>query len=164
MAGTRLSIAGVVVVIIGTAVFAQRGNPPSIAGVWRLSEITRSGPNARTITAPQPGLVIFTQRHYSISQVSGDKPRSELPPRNLVTDKQRADAYEPFTGQAGTYEIKGSEMTVRPLAAMNPNLMRPGSFTTVEFVQQGNTLAITFKADESGPIANPTTMRYTRVE
>jgi hypothetical protein len=80
--------------------------------------------NARKITSPQPSVRIFTQRHYSFNDVTGDKPRPELPvaPQPQATEKQLADAFGPFTGQAGTYEVSGNEITVRPVA--NPTTLK----------------------------------------
>jgi hypothetical protein len=165
MVGKRFSIAGALVAAAVIGVFAQRGNSPSIVGVWKVSEITTTGPNARKIANPQPGLRIFTQRHYSISEVTSDKPRLELPPLGqAATDKQLSDAFGPFTGQAGTYEIKGNELTTRAAAAKSPNAMRAESFITSTFVLEGNSLTITTKVNATGPIANPTTTKYTRVE
>ena len=162
MTTTRLSLVAVLVATIGAGAFAQPASP-GVVGVWKVSEIMTGGPKPRPL-ASSTGIVIFTQRHYSISQVTSEKPRPDLPPKKEATDKQRADAYEPFTGQAGTYEIHGNEMTIRPAVSMNPNLMRAGSFTTVTFVREGNTLSITFKADENGPLVNKITMKYTLVE
>ena len=157
------SLVGLFVTTIAGAAFAQPASAPSVVGVWRVSEVMSGGPNPRPLTS-STGIVIFTERHYSISQVTSDKPRPDLPPKREATDKQRADAYEPFTGQAGTYEIHGNEMTVRPAVSMNPNLMRTGSFTIVTFVREGNTLNITFKADENGPLLNKISMKYTLIE
>ena len=158
------ALIGTLGMTLGVVVSAQRGSSPSIVGVWRISEVTITGPNARKITSPQPGLRIFTQRHYSLSEVTADKPRPELPPQGKATDKQIADAFGPFTGQAGTYEIKGNEITTRPIAAKNPNAMQAGSFTTSTFTLDGSTLTMTTKANAAGPIANPTTVRLTRIE
>lgn len=158
------ALIGTLGMTLGVFVSAQRGSSPSIVGVWRLSEVTITGPNARKITSPQPGLRIFTQRHYSLSEVTSDKPRPELPPQGKATDKQIADAFGPFTGQAGTYEIKGNEITTRPIAAKSPNAMQAGSFTTSTFTLEGSTLTMTTKANAAGPIANPTTFRLTRAE
>ena len=147
------------------AVIARQGNSPSIVGVWRVSEVTFTGPNARKLTNPQPGLRIFTQRHYSINEVTAEKPRPELPDAPAQgTDKQLAEAFGPFTGQAGTYEIRGNEITTRPIAAKSPNTMRPRNFATSTIAVDGKTLTITGKSSPAGPIANPTTIRLTRVE
>jgi hypothetical protein len=56
-------------------------------------------------------------------------------------------------------------MTYRRIAAKNPNNLRPGAFTAVTFRFEGNdTLWITGKANQNGPIADPTTLKLTRLE
>ena len=92
-----------------------------------------------------------------------DKPRPELPEKG-ATDKETADAFRPFIAQGGTYEIKGNEITYRPITAKNPNAMRTGAFQTSTFRLEGDTLWITGKANATGPIANPVTVKMTRVE
>ena len=77
---TRLSLVGLLAATIGGAAFAQPAGPPSVVGVWKVSEIMTGGPKPRPLTS-STGIVIFTQRHYSISQVTSDKPRPELPPK-----------------------------------------------------------------------------------
>ena len=168
MLSRRALVGGTLAAIVlasSVAVVARQGNSPSIVGVWRVSEVTFTGPNARKLTNPQPGLRIFTQRHYSINEVTAEKPRAELPDAPAQgTEKQLAEAFGPFTGQAGTYEIRGNEITTRPIAAKNPNAMRSTVSNTLTFVVDGKTLTITAKANQNGPIANPTTIRLTRVE
>ena len=163
----RLSTTGVLAafaVMLGVVVVtAQRGSTPSVVGVWRVSEVTLTGPNARKIMSPQPSVRIFTRSHYSINEVTADKPRAELPASN-ATDKQLVDAFSNFTGQAGTYEIKGNELTTKRIAALNPNIMRSGSFATLSFTVEGNTLTLVQKSNQDGPTANPTTWKLTRVE
>ena len=169
MATKRLLAAGVLAtVLIGVAQLAgraQRGNAPvTVVGVWRVSEVTYTGPSARKVTNPQPGVRIFTQRYYSVSQVTSDTTRAELPPQG-ATDKQVADAYRPFLGQAGTYEIKGNELTFRQIAAKNPATMRAGAFSIYTFrFEGGDTLWLVLKAEQDGPVASPTTYRLTRLE
>ena len=157
---------GVVVGIAEIVGFAQRGSSNSaVIGVLRVAEETTTGPNGRKNTNPQPSVRIFTQRYYSIDEVTSDAPRPELPPQGKATDKQVAEAFGPFTGQAGTYEIKGNELTTKRIAAKNPGTMRSGTFTTVTFRMEGkDTLWTTTKADQDGPIKNPTTTKLTRLE
>ena len=162
MYSRRFSAAVVLVALSGIVTIAQRGSAPSIVGVWRVSEVTYTGPNARTVKSPQPGVRIFTQRHYGISQVNGDNPRAELPPK--ASDRQLVDAFNAFIGQSGTYEIRGDEITRRPIAALNPNAMRSVSLFVDTFKLEGNTLWLTTKATSDGPVANPTTARLTRIE
>jgi len=161
----RLVTAAVLVVVLGMVAIAQRGSADSpVVGVWRVSEGTFTGPNARTVKNPQPGIVIFTPRYYSINAVTSDTPRPEMPVQN-PTDKQRADAFSSFTANAGTYSIKGNEIRYAIITAKNPRVMKPGNFAVDTFRMEGkNTLWLTDKADERGPVANPSTAKLTRVE
>ena len=79
--------------------------------------------------------------------------------RRPKTDKETADAFRPFIAQGGTHEIKGNEITYRPITANNPNAMRTGAFQTSTFRLEGDTLWITGKASATGPIANPVTVK-----
>ncbi len=163
----HLAAAATLVVLLGgvARIGAQSGSANSpVVGVWRVSELAATGPNASTIKNPQPGLVIFTQRHYSIDMVISDGPRVEVPTQG-ATDKQRADAFGPFTGNAGTYTIKGNELTNNIITAKNPATMSNGSFQVYTFKTEGkNTLWLTSKANRAGPVANPGTIKLTRVE
>ena len=166
MSAKRLLIAGILIGITEIIGHAQRGNSSSnIIGVWRVSEITFIGPTNRTLTTPQPGIVIFTPRYYSRNLVTSDGPRPELPPLDEAADKQIADAYRPFIANAGTYEIRGNELTTKRVAAKNPAEMRAGNFLTFTFRLEGrDTLWMTSKTDENGSLANPTTVKLTRLE
>jgi hypothetical protein len=154
---------GVLICAVEMVGLAQRGSS-SVAGVWRASEVTHTGSNARSIMNPQPNVIIFTQRYYSYDAVTSDAPRPELPAQ-AATDKQIADAYRHFSGRAGTYDLKGNELTLKRIAANNPNAMRDGQFEVGTFRMEGNnTLWFSEKATENGPITNPTTFRLTRLE
>jgi hypothetical protein len=153
-----------ITLVSGAAVAARQSSSASLVGVWRVAEVTYTGPNARKLTNPQPSMRIFTQRHYSFNDVTSDTPRGELPQApTQPTDKQLADAFGPFIGQAGTYEVRGNELTTRPVVAKNPNGMRGGVFNTFTFVLEGQTLTLTPKATQNGPIANPTTLKLAKI-
>ena len=166
MSAKRLLVVGVLIGIAQIVGCAQRGDSNSgVIGVWGVSEITFVGPNERTVTNPQPGIVIITPHYYSRNLVTSDAPRPELPPSDKRTDKQIADAFGPFTANAGTYEIRGNELTTTRIAAKNPAEMRAGNYLTFMFRLEGrDTLWLTSKTDENGPLANPTIVRLTRLE
>jgi hypothetical protein len=166
MTSKRLLVAGVFIGIAATASHAQRGNSSAgVIGVWRVSAMTFVGPNERTVTKPQPGIVIITPHYYSRNLVTSDAPRAELPPPGKRTDKEIADAFGPFIANAGTYEIRGNELTTKRIAAKNPAEMRAGNFLTFTFRLEGrDTLWLTSKTDENGPVANPTAVTLTRLE
>jgi hypothetical protein len=156
---------GVLIGIVQIVGFAQRdSSSASIIGVWRITELTRTGPNARTRTNPQPSVIIFTRGYVSTNRVTSDEARPELPAKG-ATDRQIADAYRAFAGGAGTYEIKGTEITMKPIVAKNPNTMRTGSIDVETLRMEGkDTLWLTEKATQDGPVANPLTTKFTRLE
>jgi hypothetical protein len=148
---------------------AQRGTASSpIVGVWRVTERTTTGPNGKKNASPQPGVRIFTAHYYSTNVVTTDAPRPEL--ADNATDKQVADAFGPFTANAGAYEIKGNEILIKTIVAKLPAAMRPGSGETLTFRMEGkDTLWLTQKPGAAAlgadrPVENPTTWKLTRLE
>ena len=85
-------------------------------------------------------------------------------PEQGATDAQKVAAWMPLIAQTGTYEVKESTVTTRISVAKSPAAMAPGNFTTQEFKIEGNTLTLTPKTDQNGPIANPTVVKYARAE
>jgi hypothetical protein len=134
-----------------------------LQGVWKVTEVTLTGPNARTITVTQPSLYIFTKKHFCFAEIRGEKPQPDLPQKD-ATDAQKVATWTPFNAALGTYEIKGTTFTGRVIVAKNPYMMKPGNFGTGDFKIEGNTLTITVKATDAGPVANPYTMKMVRLE
>lgn len=164
---TRLiSATFVVVILVGLSLVAQQGSTtsrPTLRGVWRNTQITFTGPNARTVAA-QPGLYIFTDRHFSIVRVNNDTARPALPPPDKATDKEVAAAMRAFTAFAGTYEVNGDELRTTSTVELVPNNMRPGFFRTFTYTIDGKRLQLVQKATSNGPLPNPSTFTYERVE
>lgn len=157
-------------VALGAAVLtgpALAGQPKrdSIQGVWQAVEVTITGPEARTIALPQPraNLTIFTARHYSQLHLDADSPRRVVDAAKATADELRA-LWGPFAGEAGTYELTGNTITMKPLVAKNPVAMAPGAFTTYAYALDGNMLRVTFQTNQNGPIVNPVTIKAVRVE
>ena len=138
----------------------------SLQGVWQAVEVTITGPGARTIAIPEPrpNLTIITPRHYSRVEVQAEGPRP------IPADVTKASADElravwgPFVGEAGTYEVTGNLITMRPIAAKNPAVMGPGVFITYSYKLDGDTLWVTQQRNQNGPFANPVTVKVMRVE
>ena len=103
-------------VVSASAAFAQTKS--TIEGVWKVTEWIEGG---KTNTNPQPGLIIFTRGYYSVAMLMG--PRTDSIPSDMgreVTDAEKIGLYEQwkwFVGIAGSYEVKGSTVVMRPLAA-----------------------------------------------
>ena len=150
-AGAMLAAAGV----------AAQSPLPTLDGAWRVVEVEVTGPGARTVEAPQPGLLLFAGRYYSYTFVTSDVARPPVP--NPPTAQDLATIWNPFTANAGEYEVSGTTMTRRPFVAKSPEAMAPGAFNQYSFQLIADTLWITSTATEGGPVRNPSTVRYLRL-
>ena len=138
----------------------------SIQGVWQAVEFTITGPVPRTLTIrePRPNLIIFTAKHYSRVEDQSEKPRAVLAdPAKSTADELRA-VWGPFVGEAGTYELSGDVITMRPIVSKNPAVMGSGVFITYSLKRDGNMLSVTQQRNQNGPFANPFTIKMLRIE
>jgi hypothetical protein len=125
-------------------------------------EVTVPGPG--TITNLQPNLTILTAKHYSRVEVHTDNPRP------ILTDVEKASADElraawgPFVAEAGTYEVSGDVITMRPIVAKNPASMAHGAYSTYTYKLSGDTVWVTAKSTDKGPVTNPVKIKAIRVE
>jgi len=136
------------------------GQATDVEGAWRVVEVI--GPGPRTVTSPQPGLLLFTGRHYSYTFVTSEGPRAPLA-IGPTTAEALATAWNPFTANAGTFEISGETMTRRPIVAKDPSSMVPGVFNEYLYRVVGDTLWITPTRTEAGEARAASTVRYLRV-
>ena len=160
--GFALIVAGL---LVGHAIAGQ-ATSPSIQGVWQAVEVTIPGPTSRTIAIPEPrpNLTVVTARYYSRVQVEAEGPRPVIADVAKATADELRAAWGPFAAEAGTYEVAGHLITLRPIAAKNAAVMAPGAFTTWSYRLEGSTLRVTAERNQNGPIANPVTVKSVRVE
>jgi len=111
-----------------------------LEGVWRLAEVTVTGANPSTAVDPA-SVFIFAETHYSMMRTVGSQPRMTFAAVNPSSD-EKLGAYDSFLANAGTYELSGTTLTVRPIVAKHPNFMA-GGFDTYEFRLVGDTLWLT---------------------
>jgi len=164
---------------VGAAVLALTGvslvgqSKPSIQGVWKPVEVTITTTTTNPGTLPkgthtdlQPGLVIFTAKHYALLIDSGAKPRPALPVGDVAkqTTEMLQDAWGPFAANAGTYEISGTTLTTHPLVAKNPANQTGKTFTRYSIKFDGNYLWTTQAETGRGKVPNPMTTKFVRVE
>jgi len=108
------------------------------------------------------GIFIFSARHYSMMAASTDRPEvSDL--SKATADDVRA-LYGPMVGNAGAYEISGNQVTIRPVVAKIPVVMKPGAYEVYEFKIDGNTLTLTQRRNVRGPVERGTIWTLVRVE
>jgi hypothetical protein len=65
---------------------------------------------------------------------------------------------------AGVYEIAGNLVTIRPVVAKIPVVMKPGAFEVYEFKVENNTLTLTQRRNVRGPVERGSVSTLTRVE
>ena len=132
----------------------------SVQGVWKLSEVVISGGanSGHHTTDVQPGLLIFTKRHYSLVTVDGFTARPEWSNSN-PTPEELAKVWTPFTANAGTYEIKDSTLSCTPSVAKNPSVMA-GTPITARFRIKADSVWFTFPGSDN----SETRAKWVRVE
>jgi hypothetical protein len=133
-----------------------------VAGAWRLDEI--NGPDGKTAKFTNPNIYLFTKGHFSIIRIEGDKPRSTDPWMEM-TREQVIDAYiKQFTASGGTYDKKGSTLTMKTTIAKNPAFMARANWISYTVKFTGQTMTLTAAATNEGPIKNPQVMTLTRLD
>jgi hypothetical protein len=158
----RAFVAASVATLLVPVGLEGQGSAEALEGAWRVTEVVTTGPGGGTLAAPQPGLLLFTDGHYSYTFVTGAEPRPAVPP-GFASPTDLLDAWGPFTANAGTFEISGSTLIRRPLVAKSPDAMAPGAFNEYNFRLSADTLWITTVGTEGGPARYPSTVRYVRL-
>lgn len=94
-----------------------------LVGAWLITATSVTGPAGTSINEnPQPGLYIFTDRHFSNMLIPGPE---RLPFSADRTDEERLAAYDNLIADAGSYELAESTITVKNIIAKVPNVMPP---------------------------------------
>jgi hypothetical protein len=168
LAVVATAVAGLMA-LVGAPLFAQSGAASqSIQGVWRVTEVTTTGPNASTNSSPQPSQYIFTPKHFSFIRINATKPRPDLTreqePTATAAQLLAVYGFDALSAQSGTYEVAGGKLTTRAVVARGNGPMASGAFSTASYKLDGKTLTITQERNTAGPVANPTTWRLTRIE
>src|SRR5262249_32010555 len=100
------------------------------------------------------GIFIFAGKHYGMMAASTERPD--------ITDLSKATAddlralYGPMVGNAGVYEIAGNQVTIRPVVAKIPVVMKPGAYEVYEFKIENNILTLTQRRNVRGPVERGT--------
>ncbi len=160
------------VVIVGVVMLAngagriEQSKSGSLQGVWQTVEVVVAGPKPRTFTIPKPGpwLTIITARHYSRTEVQAETPRPLLADVAKATADELRAVWGPFVGEAGTYEVSGDVVTMRPLASKSPAAMAAGAFIVYSYKVDGDTLWLIQQRNQTGPYPSPATFKAVRIE
>jgi hypothetical protein len=134
---------------LGTAMAA---NSP-LVGVWQLDPGT----------AAQAGLYMFTPTHYSMVLASVSRP--EFADASKATADQLRIMWGPLLANAGSYDISGDLVTIHPLVAKSPLVMKAGANEVYRFRIAGKTLTLQQVRNARGVnVKQATILKFTRVE
>ena len=165
----RYALSIIFFLLTASVAFAQTKTP--VEGVWKIAEriVPGTHPLAKGVTITNtnpPSLIIFTRSYYSQVYLGSAESRALVArakdPQNLTDAEKivRFEQWKPLFANAGTYEIKGSTLSIRPIVAKNANQMN-GSHAVEFKLETPNTLWLIPIADES---ATEPRIKLTRVE
>ena len=148
--------------LISVSLTAQ--SKPSIQGVWRVVET--SGGQAGGTKNPQPGLIVFTGKHYAIVRDTALERRPAVKDPANATAAEALATYRAFQAQAGTYEVTANTVVLRSMVAKNPPADgKYGNTSTHAMKLDGNSLTLTQESTSArGKTPNPQTIRLMRLE
>lgn len=111
----------------------------------------------------QAGLYLFTATRYSMLLASTDRPN--------IADTSKATADElralwgPLLANSGSYEVSGDLLTIHPLVAKIPVVMKSGASEVYRFRIEGKTLTLRQVRNARGvTVEQAPVLRFMRVE
>ena len=123
-----------------------------LPGAWLLVETKTTTRDSTWVdTSPQPGLYVFTDKHFSLMLIPQDTLR--VLPRENASSAQKLAAYENFIADAGSYEASDSILTMQNFIAKEPYAMqgRPGAGSPYHYRLSGDSLTLTFRRAWAAP-------------
>ncbi len=117
-------------VLLAIAVSAAIAAEPSLVGVWKLED-AQSG---------LVGLYIFTPTHYSMMAATTSRP--DIADTSKATADELMGMFGPMLANTGSYEIGSDLITIHPVAAKFPVVMKPGGTEVYRFHVEGNSLTL----------------------
>src|SRR6185312_3506540 len=140
------------ILLVGASAATPAADSP-LAGVWQLDE-AQSG---------MVGFYIFTPTHYSMTAAIKD--RADIVDTNKATADELRAMWGPMLANTGTYEISGDLMTIHPVAAKFPVVMKPGGNEVYRFHIEGKTLTLQQVRNARGvEVQSAVVRKFVRVE
>jgi hypothetical protein len=124
-----------------------------LEGVWQV--VDQAG-------RPTAGVYIFASTHYSMMFASSDRP--DIADASKATADELRAMWGPMAANAGVYEITENLVTIRPIVAKIPVVMKPGAYEVYAFQVQNNTLSLTQQRNVRGPVEARATTKLLRLE
>ncbi len=124
---------------------ANSNQDPSLVGAWIATAWEYDG---RAVADPQRGLLVFTERNYSMMFVLGETSRPTYS-GDVLTEAETISAYNSFVANSGRYTVSGNEITTEAYMAKDPNYMGDwgSNQVTLTYRFEGEMLHVTWPAD-----------------
>ena len=139
----------------------------ALQGGWALT----STKNAEGVVddGPLPGIVVFSNTHYSIMFTIGDKPRTligETPQGERPADELVVGAYDSFIANSGRYAVEDGNIVTRAYVAKSPDYMAgwPDNAESYAYSVDGDTLVLTTGDEGPGGRVSRTFRRVENLE
>jgi hypothetical protein len=153
----RLAMAVAVGLILLAAVFNTASAAPAagspLVGAWQFD----AG------DSPAAGLYLFTPTRYSMMIVPTD--RADIADTSKASADELRAMWGPMLANAGSYEVSGDQITIHPLVAKIPVVMKPGANEVYQFHVEGKTLTLKQVRNARGvAVDSAPTRKFVRVE
>ncbi len=142
---------------------AQAAKTSPVEGAWVLQDYTFAKPPAALVINKPTGLMLFTGNHFSLVFLRDSTPRQVTDAGTGSTDEQMRASWASLQAQAGTYEISGDKLTLRPSVSKAPGPMARGGVENT-FTLKGDILELVSTGNQTGAPHNPRTLRLVRAK
>ena len=140
-------------ILLATAFGTALAADSPLVGAWKLD----------TGQPGQAALYLFTPTHYSMLMAPTDRP--DIADTSTATADELRAIWGPILANAGTYEVSGDLITIHPLVAKIPVVMKPGANEVYRFQIEGNTLTLKQVRNARGvAVDTAPTLKFVRVE
>src|SRR5689334_1019928 len=126
----RLTTVAVATILLAAGAGAAFAADSPLVGAWQLDP-AQSG---------QAALYLFTPTHYSMMLASTDRP--DIADTSKATADELRATWGPLIANSGTYDVSGDLITIHPVVAKIPVVMKPGANEVYRFHIQGDTLTL----------------------
>src|SRR5215813_11957734 len=124
-----------------------------LVGAWQLDP-EQSG---------QAALYLFTPTRYSMVLAATDRP--DIADMSKATADELRAIWGPLLANAGTYEVSGDLITIHPVVAKIPVVMKPGANEVYRFRIEAKTLTLQQVRNARGVTVDSAPMfKFVRVE
>ncbi|HVW84901.1 MAG TPA: hypothetical protein VHB50_09475 [Bryobacteraceae bacterium] len=139
-------------ILLATVLCTATAAEASLVGAWQLAG--RTG---------QAALYLFTPTRYSMVSAATGRPDS-IDTGKATADELRA-LWGPLAANSGTYQVSGDLLTIHPVVAKSPVVMKVGANEVYRFHIEGDTLSLRQVRNARGiAVESAPTLKFTRVE